>query len=200
MTYPALSGTAVATDYVEFPSQLLEHWVATPEVLNKFAVHYQTGKPIPQALVDKITKASKFNQGFATVEYMASALMDMKIHLAGDAQIDPKKFEKEELAKLGMPPEIAMRHRLPQFRHIFASDDYSAGYYSYLWSDVLKADAYTAFTEAGGPYDKKVSARLVKFVFSVGNTIDPADGFKMFRGRDPKVNALMIERGFPVPK
>ena len=200
VTYPALSGTAVATDYVEFPSQLLEHWVATPEVLGRFAVHYQTGKPIPQELVDKINKASKFNQGFATVEYLSSALMDMKIHLAGDANVDPRKFEKDELAKLGMPPEIAMRHRLTQFRHIFASDDYSAGYYSYLWSDVLKADAYTAFTEAGGPYDKKVAARLRKYVFTVGNTIDPANGFRTFRGRDPKVNALMIERGFPVPK
>ena len=198
--YPSLSGTAVATDYVEFPSQLLEHWVATPEVLKKFAVHYQTGQPIPQELVDKITRASKFNQGFKTVEYLASALMDMKIHLAGDAKIDPRKFEKDTLTTLGMPLELVMRHRLTQFRHIFASDDYSAGYYSYLWSDVLKADAYTAFTEAGGPYDKKVAARLVKYVFSVGNTIDPADGFRMFRGRDPKVDALMIERGFPVTK
>ena len=200
VTYPTLSGTAVATDYVEFPSQLLEHWVATPEVLNRFAVHYKTGKPIPADLVEKINKASKFNQGFATVEYLSSALMDMKIHLAGDAKIDPRKFEKEELAKLGMPPEIAMRHRLTQFRHIFASDDYSAGYYSYLWSDVLKADAYTAFTEAGGPYDKKVAERLRKYVFTVGNTIDPADGFRLFRGREPKVDALMIERGFPVKK
>ncbi len=198
VTYPTLSGTNVATDYVEFPSQLLEHWVATPEVLNKFAVHYQTGKPMPQALVDKIKKAATFNQGFATVEYLASALMDMKIHLAGDKPIDPRKFEKDELAKLGMPSEIAMRHRLPQFRHIFASDDYSAGYYSYLWSDVIKADAYTAFTEAGGPYDKKVAERLRKYVFTVGNTIDPADGYRLFRGRDPKVDALMIERGFPV--
>ncbi len=200
VTYPTLSGTNVATDYVEFPSQLLEHWVATPEVLNKFAVHYQTGKPIPQALVDKIKKASTFNQGFETVEYLSSALMDMKIHLAGDKKIDPKQFEKDTLAALGMPHEIVMRHRLTQFRHIFASDDYSAGYYSYLWSDVLKADAYTAFTEAGGPYDQKVAARLRKYVFTVGNTIDPADGFRLFRGRDPKVEALMIERGFPVTK
>ncbi len=200
VTYPTLSGTNVATDYVEFPSQLLEHWVATPEVLNRFAVHYQTGKPIPKELVDKIKKAATFNQGFATVEYLASALMDMKIHLAGDANIDPRKFEKDELGKLGMPKELVMRHRLPQFRHIFASDDYSAGYYSYLWSDVLKADAYTAFTEAGGPYDQKVATRLRKYVFTVGNTIDPADGFRLFRGRDPKVEALMIERGFPVTK
>jgi peptidyl-dipeptidase Dcp len=198
VTYPTLSGTNVYTDYVEFPSQLLEHWVETPEVLNKFALHYQTGKPMPQALVDKIKKASTFNSGFDTVELLASALMDMKIHLAGDADIDPKEFERVELAKLGMPKELVMRHRLPQFRHIFASDDYSAGYYSYLWSDVLKADAYTAFTEAGGPYDKKIAAKLKKYVFSVGNTIDPTDGFRLFRGRDPKVDALMVERGFPV--
>jgi peptidyl-dipeptidase Dcp len=198
VTYPTLSGTNVYTDYVEFPSQLLEHWVATPEVLNKFALHYQTGQPMPQALLDKIKKASTFNSGFDTVELLSSALMDMKIHMAGDASIDPKKFEKEELAKLGMPNEIVMRHRLPQFRHIFASDDYSAGYYSYLWSDVLKADAFTAFTEAGGPYDPKVAARLKKYVFSVGNTIDPSEGFRKFRGRDPKVDALFIERGFPV--
>ncbi len=200
VTYPTLSGTAVATDYVEFPSQLLEHWVSTPEVLQKFALHYQTGKPIPQALVDKIMKASKFNQGFSTTEYLASALVDMKMHLAGDQKIDARKFERDTLTELGMPSEIVMRHRPTQFRHIFASDDYSAGYYSYLWSDVLTADAYGAFTEAGGPYDKKVAARLRKYIFSVGNTIDPADGYRNFRGRDPDVNALMIKRGFPVKK
>ncbi len=200
VTYPTLSGTAVPTDYVEFPSQLLEHWVETPEVLNKFALHYQTGKPMPPELIAKIKKASTFNSGFDTTELLASALMDMKVHLAGDRKIDPKKFEKDELGKLGMPHELVMRHRLPQFRHIFGSDDYSAGYYSYVWSDVLKADAYTAFTEAGGPYDKKVAARLRKYVFTVGNTIDPAEGFRLFRGRDPKVEPLFAERGFPVTK
>jgi len=200
VTYPSLSGTNVATDYVEFPSQLLEHWVSTPEVLNKFALHYQTGKPMPGALVEKIHKASTFNQGFDTVELLASALVDMKIHMSGQMNIDPKKFELDTLAELNMPSEIVMRHRSTQFRHIFGSDDYSAGYYSYVWSDVLKADAFTAFTEAKGPYDKAVAARLTKYVFSVGNTIDPAVGFKRFRGRDPKVDALMIEKGFPVPK
>lgn len=200
VTYPSLSGTAVATDYVEFPSQILEHWVSTPEVLNKFAVHYQTGKPIPAELVAKIKKASTFNQGFDETELLASALVDMKIHMSGAMNINPDKFERDTLAELKMPAEIAMRHRPTQFRHIFGSDDYSAGYYSYVWSDVLQTDAYTAFTEAGGPYDKKVAARLVKYVFSVGNTIDPADGFRKFRGRDPKVDALMIEKGFPVPK
>jgi peptidyl-dipeptidase Dcp len=196
--YPSQSGTAVATDYVEFPSQLLERWVSTPEVLNKFALHYKTGKPIPQALVDKIKKAATFNEGFATTEYMASALVDMKLHLAGDKKIDVDAFEKQALKELGMPKEMVMRHRLPQFGHLFSSDAYAAGYYSYIWSDVISSDAYTAFTEAGGAYDKKVAAKLVKYVFSVGDTIDPADGYKMFRGRDPKVEALMIERGFPV--
>jgi peptidyl-dipeptidase Dcp len=197
VTYPTLSGTAVARDYVEFPSQLMEHWLSTPEVLNKFAVHYQTGKPIPQDLVDRINRSSKFNQGFITVEYLASALVDMKLHLAGDKKIDPDTFEKETLAELGMPHEIVMRHRLPHFMHIFSSDAYSAGYYSYLWADVLTADAYQAFVEGGGPYDRKVAARLYKYIFSVGNTIDPAEGYRAFRGRDARVEALMKKRGFP---
>ncbi len=200
VTYPTLSGTNVARDYVEFPSQLLEHWLSTPEVLQKYALHYQTGKPIPQALVDKIKKAATFNQGFATTEYLASALVDMKLHLAGDQKIDPDKFERETLAALGMPSEIVMRHRTPQFGHVFSSDGYAAGYYSYLWSDVLTADAFGAFTEAKGPYDKAVAERLKKYIFSVGNTIDPAEAYRNFRGRDPNVDALMIKRGFPVMK
>lgn len=197
VTYPTLSGTNVARDYVEFPSQLLEHWLSTPEVLQKYALHYQTGKPIPQELVDKIKKAGTFNEGFATTEYLASALVDMKLHLAGDKKIDPDKFERETLAALGMPHEIVMRHRTPQFGHVFSSDGYSAGYYSYLWSDVITADAFGAFVEGKGPYDKEVGARLVKYVFSVGNTIDPAEAYRKFRGRDPKVEALMKKRGFP---
>jgi len=196
VTYPSLSGTAVARDYVEFPSQLMEHWLATPEVLQKFAVHYQTGKPIPQALVDKINRSRTFNQGFSTVEYLAAAILDMKLHLLGDKKIDARTFEKEALAELGMPREIVLRHRLPQFLHVFSSDGYSAGYYSYLWSDVITADAFGAFTEGGGPYDRKVADRLRKYIFSVGNTIDPADGYRNFRGRDPKVEALMKKRGF----
>jgi peptidyl-dipeptidase Dcp len=200
VTYPTLAGTNVARDYVEFPSQLLEHWVSTPEVLQKFALHYQTGKPIPQALVDKINAASKFNQGFATTEYLSAALVDMKLHLAGDQKIDADAFEKETLAALGMPNELVMRHRTPQFAHVFSSDGYSAGYYSYLWSDVLTADAFGAFTEGKGAYDKAVAERLVRHVFSVGNTIDPAEAYRNFRGRDPQVDALMIKRGFPVTK
>jgi peptidyl-dipeptidase Dcp len=197
VTYPTLSGTSVARDYVEFPSQLLEHWLSTPEVLQKFAVHYQTGKPIPQALVDKLNAASTFNQGFATAEYLSSALIDMKLHLAGSQKIDPDKFERETLASLGMPKELVMRHRTPQFQHAFGSDGYSAGYYSYLWSDVITADAFGAFTEGKGPYDKEVGKRLVKYVFSIGNTMDPAEAYRQFRGRDPKVEALMKKRGFP---
>jgi peptidyl-dipeptidase Dcp len=198
VTYPSLSGTSVARDFVEFPSQLMEHWLSTPEVLQKFALHYQTGEPIPQSLVDKIKKTATFNQGFATVEYLASALVDMKLHLAGSQKIDVDKFERETLAQLGMPREIVMRHRTPQFQHVFASDGYSAGYYSYLWSDVLTADAFGAFMEGKGPYDKKVAKRYVKYILSVGNTIDPAEAYRNFRGRDPKVDALMKKRGFPV--
>ena len=196
VTYPSVAGTAVARDYVEFPSQLLEHWLSTPEVLQKFALHYQTGKPIPQALVDKITRSSTFNQGFATVEYLSAALIDMKLHLAGDKKIDADAFERETLTQLGMPKEIVMRHRTPHFLHVFASDGYSAGYYSYLWSDVLTADAYGAFVEGKGPYDRAVADRLIKHVFSVGNTTDPAEGYRAFRGRDPKIDALMKKRGF----
>jgi peptidyl-dipeptidase Dcp len=198
VNYPSLSGTNVARDYVEFPSQLLEHWLGTPEVLQKYAVHSQTGKPIPQALVDKINKAATFNQGFATTEYLSSALIDMKLHLAGSQKIDPDKFERETLDSLGMPKELVMRHRTPQFGHAFSSDGYSAGYYSYLWSDVITADSFGAFVEGKGPYDKAVGASLVRNIFSVGNTIDPADAYRNFRGRDPKVEALMKKRGFPV--
>ncbi len=196
VTYPTLSGTSVVRDYVEFPSQLLEHWLSTPEVLQNFALHYDTGQPIPQKLVDRIREASTFNQGFATTEYLASGLVDMKLHLAGEKDIDPDAFEKETLKTLGMPKELVMRHRTPQFAHIFSGDSYSAGYYSYLWSDVLTADAYTAFMEGDGPYDKEVAGRLKKYVFSVGNTIDPEQGYKAFRGKDPGIEALMKKRGF----
>ncbi|HJX90369.1 MAG TPA: M3 family metallopeptidase [Pyrinomonadaceae bacterium] len=196
VTYPSLSGTAVARDYVEFPSQLMEHWLSTPEVLQRFALHYQTGQPIPQTLVDRIKRSATFNQGFATVEYLSAALVDMKLHLAGDRKIDPDAFERETLAELGMPKEIVMRHRTPQFLHVFGSDGYSAGYYSYLWSDVLTADAFGAFVEGKGPYDKAVAERLRKNIFSIGNTKDPAEAYRAFRGRDPKVDALMKKRGF----
>jgi peptidyl-dipeptidase Dcp len=196
VTYPSLAGTAVPRDYVEFPSQLLEHWLATPEVLQRFAVHHETGEPIPQDLVDRIDRAATFNQGFATTEYLASGLMDMKLHLAGDRPIEPRSFEQTTLAELGMPREIVMRHRTPHFGHVFGGDSYSAGYYSYLWSDVLTADAFGAFTEAGGPYDSTVARRLRDHIFSAGNTVDPAQAYRRFRGRDARTDALMEKRGF----
>ena len=198
VTYPSVSGTSVFRDYVEFPSQLLEHCLSTPEVLQRFAIHYKTGQPIPDNLVEKLNESSAFNQGFETTEAISSAFVDLKLHLAGDQKIDPDAFEKEILGSLGMPKELVMRHRTPQFSHVFSGDGYSAGYYSYLWSDVLTADAYTAFTEAGGPYDKAVAERLVKNVFSVGNTIDPEVGYRQFRGRNPETDALMKKRGFPI--
>lgn len=197
VTYPTLSGTRVARDYVEFPSQLNENWLPTPQVLSRFALHYQTGKPIPAELVAKINKAHTFRQGFDVTEYLSSALIDMKLHLAGDADIDPRAFEKDELAKLGMPVELPMRHRTPQFQHIFASDGYSAGYYSYLWSEVLDHDAFEAFMEKGGPYDKAVARRLHDTIMKVGNTVDPAQQYRAFRGRDPDVKAYLRDKGFP---
>jgi peptidyl-dipeptidase Dcp len=196
VTYPSLSGTAVARDYVEFPSQLLEHWLATPEVLDRFAVHYQTGEPMPRELVERIERAANHGEGFRTVEFLASGLYDMRIHLEGEHPIDARRFEEEVLTEYGLPREIVMRHRPTQFMHIFGSDAYSAGYYSYLWSDVLTSDAYEAFLEGGGPYDAAVARRLVDHIFSVGNTIDPAEGYRAFRGRDPQVEALMRKRGF----
>jgi len=196
--YPSLAGTNVVRDFVEFPSQLNENWLATPEVLSRFAVHHQTGEPIPPELVAKIKKASKFNQGFATVEYLASALIDMKLHLAGDRPIDPAEFERTTLASLGMPAEMVMRHRTPQFAHIFSSDAYSAGYYSYLWAEVLDHDAFEAFTEAGGPYDKTVAKRLHDDIMVVGNSVDPGQAYRKFRGSDPKIDGLLRARGFEV--
>jgi peptidyl-dipeptidase Dcp len=198
VTYPSLAGTNVARDYVEFPSQILEYWVATPEVLNKFARHFETGAPMPAALLEKINKAKTFNQGFKTVEFMASALYDMRIHLETNHPIDPALFEKTVLTELGLPKEIVMRHRPTAFGHIFSGDGYSAGYYSYLWADTLTADAWEAFQENGGAYSKVMAKKLNDNIFSVGNTIDPADAFRKFRGRDVNVDALMRDRGFPV--
>jgi peptidyl-dipeptidase Dcp len=196
VTYPTLAGTNVARDFVEFPSQLNEHWLRTPQILSRFAVHYQSGQPLPPELFAKIEKAKTFNQGFETVEYLAGAIVDMKLHLAGAQTIDPDAFERQTLAEIGMPAEIVMRHRTPQFAHIFSSDNYSAGYYSYLWSAVLDEDAWGAFEEAGGPYDKAVAKRLHDNVMAVGNTVDPAQAYRSFRGRDPEVEALLRARGF----
>ncbi len=199
VTYPSLSGTSVARDFVELPSQIHEHWLSTPEVLNQFALHYRTGKAIPKDLMRKIEKASTFNQGFATTEYLASALVDMKLHsLAEPGNLDPDKFERDTLAAMGMPKELPMRHRMPQFSHIFSSEGYAAGYYSYLWADALTADAWEAFVQRQGPWDAEVSGSFYNNILSKGNTVDPADAFRAFRGRDVDTNALMRDRGFPI--
>ncbi len=199
VSYPSLSGTAVDRDYVEFPSQLLEHWLATREVLDRYARHCRTGEPMPEALVERMERASTFNQGFETVEYLASALVDMKLHLASPPPEDAARFERETLEAIGMPREMAMRHRLAHFNHLFTSDGYSAGYYSYLWADTLTADAFEAFTSAGGPYDRAVASRLREHVLSRGNTVDPAEAYRAFRGRDAEIGALMRKRGFASP-
>jgi peptidyl-dipeptidase Dcp len=196
--YVSLAGANTAGDFVEMPSQLNERWLPTREVLSQFATHYKTGAVIPDALVAKIKNADKFNQGFITVEYLASALVDMKAHLAGSTPIDPKAFERDTLAELGMPKEIIMRHRMPHFGHIFSGDGYSAGYYDYIWADTHSADAAEAFAEApGGFYDKPTAKRLHDTIMSVGNSVDAADAFKAFRGRSVNVDALMRDRGFP---
>jgi len=200
VAYPSVSGTSVARDFVELPSQILEHWLLTPEVLTRFAVHFQSGQPIPPELVAKIERSRTFNQGFDTVEYVASAIVDMKLHLAGATPAEPDAFERETLKAIGMPEEIVMRHRTPQFSHVFASEGYSAGYYSYLWADTLTADAWEAFTSAGGPYDEEMAKRLRDRIFSVGNTVDPAEAYRSFRGRDAGIEPLMRKRGFPVPE
>ncbi|MDZ7628011.1 MAG: M3 family metallopeptidase [Parvularculaceae bacterium] len=198
VTYPSQAGTNVPRDYVEFPSQVMERWLSTPEVMSKFLLHYETGEALPQALADKIKRAKTFNQGFASVEFLASALVDMKLHLAGDADIDADAFERETLTALGMPSEIVMRHRTPQFGHIFAGEGYAAGYYSYLWADAITADAAEAFTEAGSFYDKETAKRFHDTIMSVGGSIDPAEGFRKFRGRDVDTTALLRDRGFPL--
>lgn len=196
ITYPGLATTP--RDFVEFPSQVNEHWVLTREVLDRFARHYQTGQPMPQTLVDKVDRSRKFNQGYATVEYLAAAILDMELHTRPDGAFDPAVFEREALARIGMPREIALRHRLPQFDHLFGSDGYSAGYYSYLWSDVMAADAWQAFGEAGGPWDKALAERFRTVILAEANSTDRAEAYRRFRGRDPDVKALFEKRGFPI--
>jgi peptidyl-dipeptidase Dcp len=198
--YQTLAGTSVKRDFVEFPSQLNEHWLITPEVLRKFALHVETGQPIPDALVAKIEKARHFNQGFKTVEYLAAAIYDLKIHTApAEPAIEPNEFEQRAMKEIGCPSEIVMRHRPTQFGHVFSSDEYSAGYYAYIWADTLTADAAEAFAAAGSFYDKPTAKRLFESIMSVGNSIPPEEAFRKFRGRDVDTNALMRDRGFPVP-
>ncbi|MAX69621.1 MAG: peptidase M3 [Flavobacteriaceae bacterium] len=197
--YPTLQGGV--RDYTEFQSQLLERWLSTDKVINQFLVHHETGKPMPKALVEKIKKASTFNQGFATTEYLASALIDMKLHLADPTNIDIDTFERETLDELGMPKELPMRHRTPHFGHVFSGEGYATAYYGYMWADVLTSDASEAFKEApNGFYDKTVAEKLVTYLFAPRNAMDPAEAYRKFRGRDATIDALMRDRGFPVPK
>ncbi len=194
VAYPTLNGGV--RDYTEFQSQLLERWLITDPVIDNYLVHYKTGEPMPRALVEKIKAAANFNQGFQTSEYLASALVDMKFHTIDPKGIDPDRFERETLASLGMPPEIVMRHRSPHFGHIFSGEGYSAGYYGYMWADVLTSDAAIAFEEApGGYYDKGVSSRLVEYLFAPRNALDPAEAYRKFRGKDAGVEALLKDRG-----
>ncbi len=197
VTFGSISGTSVARDFVEFPSQVYEHWLMTPDVLSRFAVHAETGEPMPAALIEKVQAARNFNQGFATVEYAASAIVDMEFHaLESAGDIDPAAFERDVLAGLGMPAEIAMRHRTPHFTHVFSGDGYSAGYYSYLWSEVLDADGFSAFEETGDVFDPALASRLREHVYAAGGRQDPAEAYRAFRGRDPDVDALLRKRGF----
>jgi len=197
--YPTLNSGV--RDYTEFQSQLLERWLSTDKVINNYLVHYETGEPMPKELIDKIKNAATFNQGFATTEYLASALMDMFYHTTDPENIDPDASEREKLAALDMPKEIVMRHRSTHFGHIFSGEGYSTGYYGYMWADVLTSDAAEAFKDApGGFYDREMADKLVKYLFSPRNSIDPAEAYRLFRGRDAKIDALMRDRGFPVSK
>jgi peptidyl-dipeptidase Dcp len=196
-TYPSLEGTQ--RDYVEFPSQVHEHWVMTREVLDRFARHYRTGAAMPQALVERAHAAESFNQGYATVEYLSSALVDMALHNRAEGITDADAFERQALAAIGMPREMLMRHRLPQFGHLFQSDSYSAGYYSYLWSEVMDADTWEMFVASGNVFNPEIAQRMRDIILAEGNSSDRAEAYRRFRGRDPDVNALLRARGFPVP-
>jgi peptidyl-dipeptidase Dcp len=196
VTYPSLSGTSVFTDFVELPSQLYEHWQEQPQVLRQFARHYQTGEPLPDDLLKRFIAARKFNQGFATVEFVSSALIDLEFHTQpAAASRDVRAFERKELEKMGMPDEIALRHRPQQFGHIFSGDHYASGYYSYMWSEVMDADAFGAFEEAGDIFDPKVAKRLHDDIYSSGGSRDPEDAYIAFRGREPEPDALLRRRG-----
>jgi peptidyl-dipeptidase Dcp len=196
VTYPMISGTSVLTDFVELPSQLYEHWLEQPEILREFARDYRTGAPMPDAMIDKLTAARTFNQSFATVEYVASALVDLDLHqLERPDQLDVNSFEREALARIGMPEEIVMRHRPPHFAHIFSGGGYASAYYSYMWSEVLDADAFQAFREAGDVFDKAAAQKLRTHIYAAGGTRDPAEAYTAFRGRLPTPDALLRKRG-----
>lgn len=194
--FPRLSGTNVARDFVELPSQIFEHWLEEPAVLEKFAVHVETGEPMPKALLEKLNAARNFNKGFETVEFLGSAFVDLDFHaLENSSAIDVAAFEKQSLARIGMPDEIFMRHRPTHFLHIFDGDGYAAGYYSYMWAEVLDADGFQTFKEAGNAFDPATARRLHDFVYSAGGTRDYAEAYRLFRGRDPRIDALLEGRG-----
>jgi len=196
VTYPSLSGTSVFTDFVELPSQLYEHWQEQPQVLRQYARHYQTGEPLPDDLLKRFLAARQFNQGFATVEFVASALLDLEFHSQPASAVrDVGAFERAELEKIGMLAEIAMRHRPTQFGHIFSGDHYAAGYYSYMWSEVMDADAFGAFEEAGDIFDPAIAKRLHDDIYSSGGSRDPEEAYVAFRGRKPEADALLRRRG-----
>ena len=196
VTYPLLAGTAVPSDFVELPSQLYEHWLEVPEILRKYALHAATGEPMPKALLDRLLATRTFDQGFATVEYTACALVDLDLHsLANAAALDVTEFERKSLERIDMPAEIVMRHRLPHFQHLFSGGGYAAGYYSYMWSEVLDADAFEAFEETGDVFDPATAQSLRDYIYSAGNLRDPAEAYKAFRGRLPAVDALLKKRG-----
>jgi peptidyl-dipeptidase Dcp len=199
VTYPSVAGTSVARDFVELPSQLYEHWLTVPEILSKHARHVETGEPIPQALLDKVLAARSFNAGFGAVEFTASALVDMAFHTGPmGGKDDPVAFEHSVLERIGMPAAIAMRHRTPHFAHVFSGDGYSAGYYSYMWSEVLDADAFTAFEETGNVFDKDTATKLRKHIYSAGGSVDAAETYQAFRGKMPGVEAMIEKRGLVV--
>ena len=192
--HPSVSGTSVSRDFVELPSQLYEHWLTVPEILQRYAVHHDTGETIPQELLEKVLAARNFNGGFAAIEYTASALVDMAFHTCGDIE-DPLQFEQEKLVELGMPKAIAMRHRTPHFLHVFSGDGYSAGYYSYMWSEVLDADAFSAFEETGDVFDGDTAAKLHRHIYSAGGGIDPEETYLAFRGKMPDADAMLKKKG-----
>ena len=201
VTYPLLAGTSVSSDFVELPSQLYEHWLEVPEILRKYALHARTGEPMPKALLDRLLATRTFNQGFATVEYTSCALVDLDIHSVQEsserdtAALDITEFERKTLDALHMPAEIVMRHRLPHFQHLFSGGGYAAGYYSYMWSEVLDADAFEAFEETGNVFDPATAKRLREFIYGAGNLRDPIEAYTAFRGRLPAVDALLKKRG-----
>ncbi|KQZ49329.1 peptidase M3 [Rhizobium sp. Root149] len=194
VTYPSVSGTGVSRDFVELPSQLYEHWLTVPEILTRYAVHYETGEPMPKALLDKVLAARTFNAGFNTVEFTSSALVDMAFHTRG-AVDDPMLVQAQVLSEIGMPSSIVMRHATPHFQHVFSGDGYSAGYYSYMWSEVLDADAFAAFEETGNAFDPVMARKLKNNIYSVGGSIDPEEAYKAFRGKLPDPEAMLKKKG-----